>query len=49
MMVLCIELHWRGVRRGGGGKNEQEVGIVTMPTSCFVWRSRLESNQWPVP
>lgn len=30
-------------------KNDQGVGIVMMPTPCFIWRSRLESNQWPVP
>ncbi len=30
-------------------KNDQGVSIMMMLTPCFIWCSRLESNQWPVP
>ena len=30
-------------------KNDQGVSTMMMLTPCFIWRSRLESNQWPVP
>ena len=30
-------------------KNDQGVSTMMMLTPCFIWCSRLESNQWPVP